>query len=160
MIDQATLEDREAREIPVNASWFDAPPLRFPVVPQSVVSARTGGLSRMVDRSAEKQKLADAARTEAQRLLHAQHRFGTGNRIRLSEMVHLDAGELELFLDIVGEAVSVRVHPADPVEILSVDGSFRVKLEATNDGHDAMILTTEGMFSGPDHWISIEQTTA
>jgi uncharacterized protein (TIGR02677 family) len=157
MIDDATLEEREAHEVPANASWLDASPLQLPLIQNSRSSSRTGALSRMVDRTGEKQKLAAAARAEAQRLLNAQRRFGTGDRIRLSELEHLEAGEFEMFLDILGEAVSARVFSTEPVEVLSVDGRFRVKLEATGDGRDAMILTTEGTFSGPDHWISIEQ---
>ena len=114
----------------------------------------------MIDRSAEKQKLAAASQREAQRLLNAHHRFGNGNRIRLSELEQLQDGEFELFLDLLGETVSNRVFESETTEILSGDGCFRIKLEPTDDGRDALILTTDGMFSGPDHWISIEQISA
>jgi len=52
------------------------------------------------------------------------------------------------------------VFSTEAVEILSGDGCLRVKLEPTDDGREAMILTTEGTFSGPDYWISIEQISA
>jgi len=156
IINDATLGDREAQDIPSNTSWMDAPPLR--IVPSDYRgNSRTNGLSRIIDRSAEKEKLATASLEEAQRLLNAQRRFGTGNRIRLSELKHLETGEFELFLDLLGEAVSARVSAADTVEILSGDGCLRVKLEPTADDRQALISTGDGMFSGPDQWISIEQ---
>jgi uncharacterized protein (TIGR02677 family) len=157
-IDEATLDDRAAQHVPANISWLDAPPLRVPArLQDSKVNSRRGGLSRMIDRSAEKRKLAAASQREAQRLLNAHHRFGNGNRVRLSELEHLQAGEFELFLDLLGETVSNRVFESETTEILSGDGCFRIKLEPTEDGSDASILTSDGMFSGPDHWISIEQ---
>jgi len=160
-VDDATLDDRAAQHVPPHTSWLDAPPLRVPArLLDSRVNTRTGGLSRMIDRSAEKQKLAAASQREAQRLLNAHHRFGNGNRIRLSELEQLQDGEFELFLDLLGETVSNRVFESETTEILSGDGCFRIKLEPTDDGRDALILTTDGMFSGPDHWISIEQISA
>jgi len=42
------------------------------------------------------------------------------------------------------------------VEIFSGDGCFKIKLEPTGDGHEASILTANGVLSGPDHWITIE----
>jgi uncharacterized protein (TIGR02677 family) len=117
---------------------------------------RIAGLSRIIDRTAEKEKLAAASREETQRLLNAQRRFGAGNRIRLSEMEYLETSEFELFLDLLAEAVSARISPAEAVEILSGDGCLRIRLEPTNDGREALIMTEEGTFSGPDHWISID----
>jgi hypothetical protein len=61
-----------------------------------------------------------------------------------------------MFLDLLGEAVSARVFPDEVVEILSPDGSLSVRLEPTDDGRSAMILTNDGVFSGPDQWIQID----
>ena len=161
LINDATLDDYEAQDIPIETSWLDAPPLR--------ISARfrgwgrnsqTGSLSRIIDRTHEKEKLAAATHEEALRILNAQARFGSGHRMRLSELEHLEKGEFELFLDLLGEAVSARLFAAEPVEIVSGDGCLRVKLEPTDDGRQALIVTEEGIFSGPDHWISIEQVSA
>jgi hypothetical protein len=44
------------------------------------------------------------------------------------------------------------------VEILSGDGCLKVRLEPTGDDRQARISTGDGMFSGPDQWISIEKT--
>ncbi len=135
---------------------MDAPPLRIAASDYRGAS-RTDGLSRIIDRSTEKERLAAASQEDAQRLLNAQHPFGNGNRIRLSELEHLETGEFELFLDLLGEAVSARVSAADTVEILSGDGCLKVRLEPTGDDRHARISTDDGMFSGPDQWISIEQ---
>jgi uncharacterized protein (TIGR02677 family) len=157
VINDATLDEREARDIPPNTSWRDAPPLQISAGPGNRRGlSRTRELSRIVDRSAEKEKLAAASHAEAQRLLDAQRRFGTGSRIRLSELEHLEPDEFDVLLDLLGEAVSARVFPTDSVEILSADGCSKIKLEPTGDGRGALILTTQGMFSGPDHWISVE----
>lgn len=160
IINDETLDDRESQEVPATTSWLDAPPLRLSYRRDSRSDSRIGELSRMIDRSAEKEKLAAACQEEAQRLLNAQRRFGTGNRIRLSELEQLETGDFDVFLDLLGEAVSARVfavEAVEAVEILSSDGSLRVKLEPTGDGREAMIVTTDGTFAGPDHWISMEQ---
>jgi len=138
MIDDATLDAREAQEIPTNTSWQDAPPLCISTSAQNYSPRlRTVGLTRIIDRSAEKEKLAAFSHHEAHRLLNARRRFGTSNRIRLSELQHLESGEFEMFLDLLGDVVS--------------EG----QLAPTGDC-EASILTTEGVLSGPDHWISIE----
>jgi hypothetical protein len=147
-INDATLDDHEARHVPADTSWLDAPPLRVSMRARAG-NSQTGMLSRIIDRTAEKEKLAAAAHEEALRILSAQARFGSGRRMRLSELEQLEAGEFDLFLDLLGEAVSM--------EILSGNGYLRVKLERTHDGREASIVTTEGTFCGPDHWISIEQ---
>ena len=157
-INTATLVDREAHDIPANTSWLDSPPLRISIGPRGCRgTSRTSALSRIIDRSAEKAKLAAACHDDALRLLNAQRRFGTGSRIRLSELAHLETSEFELLLDLLGEAVSARVSSVDAVEIVSGDGSLRVKLEPTGDNREALILTADGTFSGPDQWIIIER---
>src|SRR5436190_5600326 len=91
-INDASLGERESQDIPANTSWMDAPPLRISAN-ESRGPSRTDGLSRIIDRSAEKERLAFAGREDAQRLLNAQHPFGDGKRIRLSELEHLATDE-------------------------------------------------------------------
>jgi uncharacterized protein (TIGR02677 family) len=136
---------------------MEAPPFRIPdQIRDFGLHSRIGMWSRIIDRTEEKEKLAAATREEALRILDAQRRFGTGRRMRLSELDHLESAEFDLFLDLLSEAVSARVFATEPVEILSADGCLRVSLEPTGDGSEALILTTEGVFSGPDYWIGIE----
>jgi uncharacterized protein (TIGR02677 family) len=161
IVNDRTLDDHETHDVPANTSWLDAPPLRISKRFRHYSnSPQTGMLSRIVDRTAEKEKLAAATHEEALRLLRAQNRFGTGHRIRLSELEQLEAGEFDMFLDLLGEAVSARIAPDEVVEILSPDGSLSVRLEPTDDGRNAMIVTHDGTFSGPDQWIQIDPISA
>jgi uncharacterized protein (TIGR02677 family) len=156
-INDATLGERESQDIPASTSWRDAPPLRI-AAGEYGRTLRTDGLSRIIDRTAEKKRLAAAIQEDTQRVLNAQHPFGIGNRIRLSELEHLATDEFELFLDLLGDAISAGASSADSVEILSGDGGLRVRLEPTGDDRLARIRTGDGEFSGPDQWIRIEQT--
>jgi uncharacterized protein (TIGR02677 family) len=157
IVNDATLDECETGNVPANTSWLDAPPLRIPVRVRDRGSNSQPALSRIIDRAAEKEKLAAATREETFHILNGQARFGTGGRTRLSEFEGLEPGEFDLFLDLLAEALSARVFPTEPVEIVSGDGSLRIKLEPTGDGQEALILTSEGIFSGPDHWISVER---
>ena len=76
--------------------------------------------------------------------------------MRLSQLEDLQAGEFDLLLDMLSEAVSARVFSTEPVEIFSGDGCFKIKLEPTGDERAASILTADGILSGPDHWVTIE----
>ena len=157
IVNDGTRDDHETGDVQANASWLDAPPLRISKRFRHYGnSPQTGMLSRIIDRTADKEKLAAATHEEALRILKAQRRFGTGHRIRLSELEHLEADEFDILLDLLGEAVSARVFSNEIVEILSADGSLSVRLEPTDDGRDAMIITNDGMFSGPDQWICID----
>jgi len=159
MINDATLDDYEIQHVASTTSWLDAPPLRIPANSRGYVGdSRSANLSCIIDRTAEKQKLAAAAHDEAVRILNAQARLGRGNRMRLSDLEHLEAGEFDLLLEILGDAVSARVFSTEPVELFSSDGCLRIKLEPAGDGREALISTEQGVFTGPDHWISIEET--
>ncbi len=159
-INDATLDEHEAQDVPPDTCWLEAPPLKVSVRLRAYGSySRTGGLNRIIDRSVEKEKLAAAMHEEAIRILSAQNRFATGARMRLSELARLETDEFDLLLDLLGETVSTRVLSADTAEILSSDGSLRVKLEPAGDDQTAAIHTPEGIFSGPDHWISVERNS-
>jgi uncharacterized protein (TIGR02677 family) len=160
VVNDTTLDDHEAQDSPADTSWLDAPPLKLsPRLRMSGNYSRTGRLSRIIDRTAEKVKLAAAADEEARRILSAQSRFAISGRMRLSELERLDTGEFDFFLDLLGEAVSAIVLGGDTVEILS-NGSLTVRLQPTDDARLAVIQTPEGIFSGPDHWITIERSSA
>jgi uncharacterized protein (TIGR02677 family) len=161
IVNDRTLDDHETGDVPANTSWLDAPPLRISKrFRQYDNGPQTGMLSRIIDRTADREKLAAATHEEALRILKAQTRFGTGRRIRLSELEHLETGEFDILLDLLGEAVSARVFSNEIVEILSADGSLSVRLEPTDDGREAIIITNDGMFSGADQWICIEPIPA
>jgi uncharacterized protein (TIGR02677 family) len=156
MVNETTLDEHEVQEVPSNISWLDAPPMRISSRLRATGSyPRIGRLSRIIDRTNEKKKLAIAAHQEAMRILSAQSRFAAGQRLRLSDLSQLETNAFDLFLDLLGESVAAKVFPGDTAEVLSNDGSLKVKLEPTGDGQLAVIHTPEGVFSGPDHWISV-----
>ena len=160
IINDATLDEHETRDVLPDTSWLDAPPLNIsPRFRASSAYWRTGRLSRIIDRGAEKEKLAAATYEEALHILRAQNRFATGARMRLSELAQLKNDEFDLLLEFLGETVTVKGFPPDTAEILSSDGSLRVTLEPTDDGETAAIQTPEGIFSGPDHWIIVERNS-
>jgi uncharacterized protein (TIGR02677 family) len=157
IVNETTLDDYEASSAQANTSWMDAPPLRISIRIRDGGSKSEPALTRIVDRTAEKEKLVAATREESLRILMAQSRLATGRRVRLSDLGRLEVGEFELFLDLLAEAMSARVFPTEPVEIVSGDGCLKVRLEPTGDGRETLVLTPEGLFSGPDHWITVDQ---
>jgi uncharacterized protein (TIGR02677 family) len=157
IVNETTLDDYEASNAQANTSWMDAPPLRISIRIRDGGSKWEPALSRIIDRTAEKEKLVAATRDESLRILPAQTRLAIGRRGRLSDLERLQVSEFELLLDLLAEALSARVFPTEPIEIVSGDGCLKVRLEPTGDGREALIVTPEGLFSGPDHWITVEQ---
>jgi uncharacterized protein (TIGR02677 family) len=158
-VNDATLDEHERQDVSPDTSWLDTPPLRISLRMREYGShSRTGRLSRIIDRTSEKKKLAAATEEEALRILDAQSRFGAAGRMCLSDLEYLATGEFDLFLDLLGGAMSASLLSGDAVEIPSSNGSLTVRLEPTGDGRTALIQTPEGVFSGPDHWISIERS--
>jgi uncharacterized protein (TIGR02677 family) len=156
LVDADTLAEREARPVPARTSWLDAPPLRIsPRLRSSGRYVRRGRPNDVIDRSKEKTLLAETAAAEARQIAAARRRLATGRRVRLSDLGDLDTTEFALFLDLLGDTLSARVHADEPVEVLSIDGSLHVTLEPTGDGRLATIVTAAGRFSGADHHITI-----
>ena len=77
--------------------------------------------------------------------------------MRLSELGQLDTDEFDVLLEFLGEAITGDDLHENATEILSSDGSIKIRLEPTRDGQSAAIQTSDGIFSGPDHWITVEQ---
>lgn len=158
LINDSTLDHHETQGVLPDTSWLDAPPLSLSSRLRGTGSPWRGGrLTRIIDRTEEKQKLAAATHEEAMRILRAQNRFVAGTRMRLSELEQLETDEFDVLLDFLAEVIAGDDLRDDPAEILSNDGSLKVKLEPTRDGVTAVIQTSDGIFSGPDHWITVER---
>ena len=156
-VDADTLDDRAAASPVAQQSWLDAPAIH--IAPRLRAIGRHTAPGRppaVVDLSQEKAMLRAEADAQAAQLAAAQQRLATGRRTRLSEIALANVAELELFLDLLGEALANRVASEDIAVITSTDGSFRVTLEPIVEAEDATIRTTLGDFRGPDHWITIE----
>ena len=142
-------------------SWLDAP--------SQVISARLrstgryerrGAPARIKDRSAERSRLAEQVTAEREQAEAARRRLATGHPARLSALGELDRDEFSVFLRILGDALSA--GPADPGGVVSTrtaDGTLEIVLRPLTDGIVAEIVTTEGVLRGPDHEITIYDTT-
>jgi uncharacterized protein (TIGR02677 family) len=157
-VDAETVDARDAAGSGSSqTSWLDAPAIH--IAPRLRAIGRHAAPGRppaVVDLSREKAMLRAEAEAQAAQLAAAQKNLATGRRTRLSELSLTNTAELELFLDLLGEALANRVAPGDVASITSIDGSVRVTLEPVGDGTDATIATALGDLRGPDHWITIE----
>lgn len=155
-IDDGTLDARDEQPVSPQTGWLDAPPLLIsPRLRKSGRQAGPGKPRTVIDRSQEKAMLVRVAREEAEQIAAAQRRLATGQRMRLSDIGTLEPTEFELFLDLLGEALARKIHPADAVEATSSDGALRILLAATGDHAIAVIETRWGRFSGLDHFIEV-----
>lgn len=159
-VDHETLDVREERPVPTSTSWLDAPPVAIsPRLRRTGRHTRRGRARNVIDRSEEKAALARMVREETERLAHARRRLAVGRPLRLSELPHLDAPELELFLDLLGQALARQTDTDAPVRTTSSDGSLTVELTPTDDHAPATIRTSAGLLTGRDHWIAVEEAT-
>jgi uncharacterized protein (TIGR02677 family) len=156
-VDDDTLEHREQDPVPPQTSWLEAEPLRIsPRVRQSGRHVAKGPAKSVIDRSNDKEYLARLAHDEALLIAAAQRRLARGVRVRLSDFGELETtAELDLFLDLLGEALASKVHAADTAVAHSTDGSLRIELEPAGDGGEAEIITADGILRGEDHYVTI-----
>lgn len=156
LIDGETLDQRIAEPVPSATSWIDAPPLR--ISPRLHASGRytaRGRPLKVIDRSAERAKLAEQADQEARELLRWQQMLATGQRTRLSQLGELSEGAFQLFLDLLGDALAAKTGSDHAVSVTSSDGALRIDLEPTNDGAVAVICTSSGTLIGEDHYLTV-----
>jgi hypothetical protein len=67
----------------------------------------------------------------------------------------LDPAEFNLFLDLLGEALTRKSDDDAPIEAFSSDGSLRIRLEPVPGGPWTTLETAHGRFRGPDHTVTI-----
>ena len=156
LIDGETLDQRGTEPVPSGTSWIGAPPLR--ISPRLHVSGRYTARGRplqVIDRSAERARLAQQAAQEAQEILHWQQMLASGQRRRLSELGELPDGAFQLLLDLLGDALAAKTGPHQAVSLTSSDGALRIDLEPTNDGAMAVIRTSSGALIGEEHYLTV-----
>jgi len=160
-INADTLDARDAEPVPAHTSWLKGDPLRLsPRLRASGRHTKRGRPADVIDRSEEKALLAAALDAEAAQVEAARRRLATGRPVRLSELGELDPVVFGLFLDLLGEALTGKVRPGDVVETVSGDGTLSIRLAPTGDGRVAVIATTFGHLSGPDHVLEIRDRFA
>jgi uncharacterized protein (TIGR02677 family) len=154
MVDADTLDAREAADEPASTSWLDGEPLH--VAPRLRRTGRylpRGRPVSVVDRSAEKARLAKEAETEAAQLATARRWLTESGPTRLSALSRLPRDAFDLLLDLLAEALSCKLTPDDEVSASSADGSIEIRMTPTGDGALARIETNDGALIGPDHHV-------
>ena len=155
-VDEETLAAREAKPVPAQTSWLEAPPIGIsPRLRESGRWTRPGPASRVIDRSRERAALERLMAEEAAQIEAARRRLATGQRLRLSELGALGRTEFDLLLDLIGEALAARVRDVDLVEVASSDGSLVIRLEAPVDGKRTTLETEGGRLHAPDFIVTI-----
>jgi uncharacterized protein (TIGR02677 family) len=155
-VDEATLVARESAGETARTSWLAATPLRIaPRLRRTGFFTARGGPRTVIDRAEEKALLAALTREEAAQIAGARERLARDRPLRLAERGCLDRAAFELFLDLLGEALSRKEHATETVEAFSSDGQLRVVLEPIPGAPSTTLVTARGTFSGPDHFVTI-----
>lgn len=156
MVDAETLDAREDADEPASTSWLDGEPLH--VAPRLRRTGRylpRGRPVSVVDRSAEKARLAKEADSEAAQLAEARRWLAAGGPTRLSALGRLPRDVFDLLLDLLAEALSRKLTPDDEVTATSADGGIEIRMTPTGDGALASIETGDGTLTGPDHYVEL-----
>lgn len=157
--DERSLERWELDGVGPQDGWLEATPLRISMRLRATGRyTRRGRTNDVIDKSREKAELARLARLEAEQLELAQRRLATGRPLRLSQLVTLDPLEFGLLLDLLGEALALKVGPRDVAQTSSSDGGLRITLAPLLEDPDAeMVLEVPGLgwLRGPDHLVTI-----
>jgi uncharacterized protein (TIGR02677 family) len=150
-IDDETLIARDVIPVGAQASWLEAPPIGIsPRLRASGRYTRPGPSSRVIDRSAEKARLAGLLGEETAQIEEARRRLASGRPLRLSALGALGRAEFDLLLDLLGEGLARRVRPSETIEATSSDGSLVIALEAPLDTAEATVETSAGWLRTPD----------
>lgn len=158
-VDAETLDRREQEPVSPQTSWLDAPPIEItPRIRKYGRHESKGPARRVIDRSAEKELLAQLEKEEAEQMAEAQKFLAQSRRMRLSELGVLQRPEaFRLLLDLLGKALAAKTRAEDSVTARSSDGALRIVLEPAGDGGQVTLATPGGDFSGEDHYITISR---
>ena len=155
-IDDATVAAREVAGESARTSWLKGVPVAIsPRLRRTGHWTPRGGPRAVIDRSIEKAHLAEFVRREMEQVIRARDRLGRTQKLRLAELGPLDPSEFNLFLDLLGEALTRKTDDDAPIEAFSSDGSLRICLEPVPGAPWTTLETAHGRFSGPDHTVTI-----
>jgi uncharacterized protein (TIGR02677 family) len=150
-----TCEGDAPDDVPATAGWSQAPQVEISVrLRQTGSYQRRGAPSKVVDRSRQRARLAEFVAAEREQAELARRRLATGLPTRLSELGDLDPAEFQLFLRLLGEALSL--GPGE-VRTRTADGALEIVMRPV-DGY-AEIRTEAGVLRGPDHELTIHDLT-
>ncbi len=161
-VNDETLTAWEDHKTTSRTQWNDAPPFylhpRLREIGQ--ISAR-GPVRAIIDRSEHRAQLNALAAEEERQALSARHTLATGQPRRLSEFPVLTNREIELLLDLIGEALASEIDASGNREACSEDGTLFIRLAPPSDFRVAAAITSEsGTLTGPDFVITITDSAS
>ncbi|MGH3328391.1 MAG: TIGR02677 family protein [Streptomycetales bacterium] len=148
-------------EVPAATSWLDAPQIEIAARLRATGRyEKRGPVSRVVDRSKEKEHLAREVTAEQEQTDAARRALATGRTVRLSDVEWLDRSEFALFLRLLGEGLGAGPPgPDGTIRRRTADGSLEITLTPIDSGEIAEIATPDGVLRGPDHELTIVDVT-
>jgi uncharacterized protein (TIGR02677 family) len=160
-INAETLDARAQKNESPRTSWLEATPMWLsPRLRTTGRAATRGAALATIDRSAEKAHLTLLATQQAAQLQRASDQLLRGGRRRLAELGPLDSFEFRLFLELLAQALAASTTMDTRSHAYSADGSLRIVLEPMAGAEWVDVPTTDGIFRGRDHWITIESAVA
>lgn len=161
-VNDETLMAWEEYEATSRTSWNEAPP--FYITPRLRELGRItprGPVRTVIDRSTELAQLSALAHEEEQQVLAARSSLATGCPRRLSELPILKERELELLLDLLGEAFSGEPDSSQNLRGTSEDGTLLITIAPPlPSSPNAVVETQEGVLQGPDFTVTITEANA
>lgn len=156
-VNSETLAARASAPETPRTSWLEATPVWLaPRLRARGFHAPRGASPAVIDRAAEKARLRELARQQAEQAERARRHLTDGGRRRLAELGPLKDDSFRLFLDLLGHALTKRHDPDGSIDVESADGTLRIVLDPVPGGELVTLVTDHGEFRGRDHWVSIE----
>src|SRR5690606_31756227 len=109
--------------------------------------------------SAGKARLRAIALEQAAQIERARRQLMNAGRCRLGELGPLEEHSFRLFLELLGHALTLRPDRTGSIDVESLDGTLRIRLDPIADAEDVTLRTASGDFHGRDVWIAIETAT-
>jgi len=161
-VNDETLAAWEEDEATARTPWNEAPPFYLtPRLREIGRSAPRGPVRPMIDRSSELAQLTAIAQEEDRQALAARQTLATGEPRCLSELPRLTERELDLLLDVLGEALMSDADPWQNLQATSEDGTLFISLAPpVPSASMAVIETQSGKLEGPNYVVTITEATS
>ena len=137
-------------------TWADAPAVQIsPQLRRTGTYERRGRAVRVADRSEAKALLVARAREEAEQTSAARRRILTHGPRPLSAFGELEPDAFRLFIGLLGDALAAMGPHGETAQVHTSDGELTVTLRRVPGGGVAVIRSTDGELTGPDHLVDI-----
>lgn len=161
-VNEETLVAWEEHDATARTQWSDAPAYYLsPRLREIGRIAPRGPVRPMIDRSAQLAELAALAEEEEREVLAARRTLATGRSRYLSDLPWLGEKELDLLLDLLGEALASDPDAYQNLEATSEDGTLLIRLAPPSpDTPTAVLETQSGRLQGPNYVVTITEAAS